>query len=107
VLFDRVRRPGPVTAALSSVGRTALSCYILQNILASVLFYGWGVGLAAHAHHAGWMVAAWAVIALILVAGSRWWLSRFSRGPMETLQVKILALGTEGRRASGPSPVKR
>ncbi|WP_084392594.1 DUF418 domain-containing protein [Nocardiopsis listeri] len=52
------------------------------------------------------MVAAWAVIGLILVASSRWWLSRFSRGPMETLQVRILVLGTEGRRASGPSPVK-
>lgn len=107
VLFDRIRRPGPVTAALSSVGRTALSCYILQNVLASVIFYGWGFGLAAHVDHAGWMVAAWAVIVLVLVAGSRWWLSRFSRGPMETLQVRILALGTSDRHSSGPPLVKR
>lgn len=107
LLMDRVRRPGPLTASLTAVGRTALTCYILQNLLASVIFYGWGLGLAAHAHHAGWMVAAWAVISLLLVAGSRWWLSRFSRGPMELFQARVLALVPEGRPASGPPPVRR
>ncbi|MGW8531394.1 MULTISPECIES: DUF418 domain-containing protein [Nocardiopsidaceae] len=107
LLMDRVRRTGLVTVSLTAVGRTALSCYILQNLLASVLFYDWGLGLAAHAHHAGWMVAAWAVISLVLVAGSRWWLSRFARGPMELLQTWILARVPEGRPSSSPPPVRK
>lgn len=107
LLLDRVRRTGPVAASLTAVGRTALSCYILQNLLASVLFYGWGFGLAARADHAGWMVAAWAVISLVLVTGSRWWLSRFARGPLELLQARILALAPEGRPSSSPPPVRK
>lgn len=107
VLLDRVRRTGPVTVTLSAVGRTALSCYVLQNLLASVLFYGWGFGLSAHADHAGWMVAAWAAISLVLMAGSRWWLSRFDRGPLEKFQARVLALVPEGRSAFGPPPARR
>lgn len=30
---------------LAEVGRMALSCYVLQNVLASVVFYGWDFGL--------------------------------------------------------------
>jgi uncharacterized protein len=33
------------SARLAEVGRAALSCYVLQNVLASVVFYGWGLGL--------------------------------------------------------------
>jgi uncharacterized protein len=45
-LVLRVRR-GPVQQGLAAVGRTALSCYLMQNVVASALCYGWGLGLAA------------------------------------------------------------
>jgi uncharacterized protein len=32
---------------LANVGRTALSCYVLQNLACAILCYGWGLGLAA------------------------------------------------------------
>lgn len=40
-------RAGALQRGLAAVGRTALSCYVLQNLVASVLCYGWGLGLAA------------------------------------------------------------
>lgn len=33
---------------LSAVGRTALTCYVLQNLLGSVIFYAWGFRLASY-----------------------------------------------------------
>ncbi|WP_234004221.1 DUF418 domain-containing protein [Nocardiopsis sp. SBT366] len=106
ILMDRVRRPGQVTASLTAVGRTALSCYILQNLLASLIFYSWGLGMGHLADHAGWMVAAWAVLSLVLVAGSRLWLSRFPRGPMEMFQARVLALVPERDRVPDPPEVE-
>ncbi|MDR7302243.1 DUF418 domain-containing protein [Haloactinomyces albus] len=79
------RQVGPVRRALSEVGRAALSCYVLQNLLASILCYGWGFGLADQLAGARpwWVVGAWAGICAILVLFCRWWLRYFSRGPVE------------------------
>ena len=46
IVLDRPRS-GFVRRRLSDVGRMALSCYIAQNLLASAICYGWGLGLAA------------------------------------------------------------
>ncbi|SDD58168.1 DUF418 domain-containing protein [Glycomyces harbinensis] len=90
LLIERVRR-GPVTAALESLGRTALSGYILQNLLASAICYGWGLGLAARFGDDPWFVAAlWLAISAVLLVGSRLWLRRFATGPAEMLQKTLL-----------------
>ena len=31
------------------VGKMSLSCYVLQNMMASFIFYGWGLGLGGKA----------------------------------------------------------
>ncbi|MEU7003132.1 DUF418 domain-containing protein [Nonomuraea sp. NPDC046570] len=76
---------GVVRRGLTSVGRAALSSYILQNLVASVLCYGWGLGLAARLDWARpwWIPALWAAICLLLAVLSALWLRRFSRGPVE------------------------
>jgi uncharacterized protein len=67
------------------VGRTALSCYLLQNLLAGALFYGWGLGLAAHLGQ--WRVpltmVGYAVVASLVVLCAHLWLRRFTYGPVE------------------------
>ena len=73
-----------VSGALASVGRMALSNYMLQNILAAIVFYGWGFGLARHAN-AALTLLVWAGIAVTLVVFSKWWLRRFALGPFETV----------------------
>ncbi|MDA1367171.1 DUF418 domain-containing protein [Glycomyces algeriensis] len=90
LIVEKMRR-GIVMGAFESLGRTALSGYILQNLLASVICYGWGLGLAARFDSNPWFVLVlWASISAILLIGSRLWLRRFSTGPAEMLQKAVL-----------------
>ncbi|MEZ4756725.1 MAG: DUF418 domain-containing protein [Flavobacteriales bacterium] len=67
---------------LAPMGRMALTNYLLQTVIALLLFNGMGLGL-------GTRVSAWQFEALALavfgmqVAWSRWWLARFRFGPFE------------------------
>jgi uncharacterized protein len=90
LLVEKVKR-GPVMASLESLGRTALSGYIIQNLLASAICYGWGLGLAATFGASPWFtVALWLGIGAFLLVGSRLWLRRFATGPAEMLQKSVL-----------------
>ncbi len=69
-------------APLAAVGRTALSCYLLQSVVATTLFYGYGFGLYGKVGPAAawWIVIGiWAVLPPLAVA----WLRRFRFGPAE------------------------
>lgn len=92
VVSDRIRARGPLTAGLTAVGRTALSCYVLQNVLASLVCYGLGLGLAARWESSGpwWVVGLWAAVCVVLLVGASLWLRRFSHGPLEALQRRAL-----------------
>lgn len=86
--FYQRRDVGVVGGALSRVGKTALSCYVLQNIIASALCYGWGLGLAArygYEHRLAFTVAVYVVVMAVLLTGSRLWTDRFDRGPVESV----------------------
>ncbi|MGP3931140.1 DUF418 domain-containing protein [Nonomuraea sp. KM88] len=78
--------PGVVRRGLTNVGRTALSGYVFQNLLAGALCYGWGLGLASRldAYRPWWVPVAWAAICLLIMVLSSSWLRRFRRGPLET-----------------------
>lgn len=91
-VVDRVRRPGPLMTGLTSVGRTALSGYVLQNALCVLISYGIGLGLAERLDDTGpwWVVALWATVCAVLMAGSTLWLRRFSTGPLESVQKRAL-----------------
>ncbi|MBF8191413.1 DUF418 domain-containing protein [Nonomuraea sp. K274] len=77
--------PGVVRTTITNVGRTALSSYVLQNLVASALCYGWGLGLAARLDglRPWWVPAAWAGVCLLFMTLATLWLRRFSRGPLE------------------------
>jgi uncharacterized protein len=90
LIVEKTRR-GIVMSAFESLGRTALSGYILQNVLASAVCYGWGLGLAAaYGSNAWFVVGLWFAIAAVLLVGSRLWLLRFTTGPAEMLQKAVL-----------------
>jgi uncharacterized protein len=76
---------GVLRRGLTSVGRSALSCYVFQNLAAATLCYGWGLGLATELDWARpwWPVLAWALIVGSFVVLSTLWLRKFSRGPLE------------------------
>lgn len=111
-LLDRVRRHGQVVRSLRAVGRTALTCYVLQNLSGSVIFYGWGLGLASYLEargvegpaRDGWVLGAWLVITLVLVLGARLWLRRFERGPLEAAGARLVSLVPERRSVPERTP---
>ncbi len=92
IALDRLWIPRPVTTALGSIGRTALTCYVAQNLLCMLLCYGFGLGLAARLAGTGpwWVMGLWAAVGSALAAGSWLWLRRFDRGPLESVQRFVL-----------------
>ncbi|WP_407351076.1 DUF418 domain-containing protein [Luteimonas sp. R10] len=69
---------------LAPAGRMALSHYLLQSLVGSLVFYGYGLALWGRIGHAGLLLLA-AVVFALQVATSRWWLARFRFGPVEWL----------------------
>ena len=65
-------------------GRMALTNYLMQTVLQSAFFYGWGLGQIGKYGLIFVLPFSLALFALQL-AYSRWWLARFRFGPVEWL----------------------
>lgn len=74
----------PVTTALARVGQMAFTNYLMQSVLASLIFYGFGLGLAGDFGRLGQQMVVWSVWA-VQILWSIAWLSRFRFGPAEWL----------------------
>jgi uncharacterized protein len=84
VVFCRAQSGQWLKHALASVGRMALTNYLLQSLFCGFIFYGWGLGLFGSTQR--WeqfaiVICIW-LLQLIL---STWWMSRFQFGPIEWL----------------------
>lgn len=82
------RAAGRIGRALVPVGRTALSCYVLQNAIAGAICYGWGFGLTSRLDAATVVpvtVLLYLAICATMMIAAAWWLRRFERGPLEWL----------------------
>ncbi len=75
---------GKWSSPLSAVGRMALSNYLLQSIICSLIFYGHGLGRVGQIDHVGqlWITA---IIWTGQLIASPIWLSYFRFGPAEWL----------------------
>jgi uncharacterized protein len=81
----RLRNTAPVAALIrwmAPAGRMPLTNYLTQSVLMAFLLSGWGLQLGAELNRTelallalGIVPAQWAV--------SRWWITRFGKGPME------------------------
>ena len=98
VLAVRTRVWKAIPAALAPVGQMAFTNYLTQSILMTVLLYGGrGPGLYGKVDRP-FLAAATATIWLLQILWSRWWMARFTMGPLEWLW----------RRAyRGPMPLRR
>ena len=69
---------------LAAMGRMALTNYLLQSVIATLLFYGYGLGLARRVSPSLALLIAAAILAgQILISG--WWMRRYRFGPAEWL----------------------
>ncbi|HEY0334501.1 MAG TPA: DUF418 domain-containing protein [Stenotrophomonas sp.] len=70
--------------ALAPAGRMALSNYVLQSLICTWLFYGYGAGLFERLPRA-WQIPLAMLIFALQVLLSQAWLRRFRFGPLEWL----------------------
>ena len=69
---------------LAPVGRMALTNYLLQSILCTLIFYGYGLGYFEQLPRA-WQPLFVLAVFIAQVLLSHWWLARFRFGPAEWL----------------------
>jgi uncharacterized protein len=78
-------RAGPwMKRWLAPAGRMALTNYLLQSVVGTLLFYQYGLGLWGQMSRA-WQFALVVVVFALQLVLSRWWLDRFRFGPVEWL----------------------
>lgn len=84
VIAWRNLRGRRVLGALGPVGRMALTNYLLQTVIALLIFYGFGLGFFGRV---GATPAIGVAIAIFVVQlpVSAWWLRRYRHGPAEWL----------------------
>jgi uncharacterized protein len=73
-----------LTVRLAAVGRMALSCYLLETIICTAIFYGHGVGLFGSVERTG-QIAIVAAVWVFLLVLCPIWMRHFRFGPFEWL----------------------
>jgi len=66
---------------LAPAGRMALTHYLSQTVICSLVFYGYGLGQWGMSR--GWQMVFVVAVFALQVLLSRWWLARFRYGPLE------------------------
>jgi len=84
MLFCRAKGWAGPKKLLANVGRTALSNYLLQTVVLTILFYGHGFGLFGRVERTGQILIVLAVWSF-QIAASDLWLRSFRFGPAEWL----------------------
>jgi uncharacterized protein len=83
LLFAKGRAAGLVKL-LAPVGRMALTNYLMQSLITSILFLGWGFGLFGKIELWQGILITIAIFTMQIPL-SIWWLGRFRFGPVEWL----------------------
>lgn len=83
LLYSKGKAAGFVKI-LAPVGRMALTNYLMQSLITSVLFLGWGFGLFGKIEIWQGILITVAIFGL-QISLSKWWLGRFRFGPAEWL----------------------
>lgn len=80
LLFNRPA--GRALGILASVGRMALTNYLSQSVICTLIFYSYGLGLIGKVNPTLGVGLAVAIY-LVQIVWSHWWLRHFKFGPME------------------------
>lgn len=72
-------------APMATVGRMPLTNYLMQTLIATAIFNGWGLGLYYKVGPALGLALSFAIFFLVQVPLSKWWLQAHAFGPMEWL----------------------
>jgi uncharacterized protein len=84
ILLLRNDRLKTILSPMASMGRMAISNYLLQSIICTMLFYSYGLGLYGKVGPALTLLMALVIYSCQMVV-SRYWLNRYQIGPVEWL----------------------
>lgn len=73
---------------LAKAGRMSLTIYIMQSLIATTIFYSYGLGLYGQINLLTGTLLALGIFAVQLIFAELW-LSKFNQGPLEILWRKI------------------
>jgi uncharacterized protein len=73
---------GKMTKYISSVGKMALSNYLIQSFICAFIFYGFGLGLYGSLTRFG-LVPIILLLWVFQLYASKYWLKHFTQGPIE------------------------
>jgi len=79
------RRLAPMAAA----GRMPLTNYLMQTLICTTLFYGWGFGLWGKVGPAAGLALSVTIFFAVQVPWSLWWLRSHDQGPLERLWARL------------------
>lgn len=80
----------------SPLGRMSLSNYVMQSIVGSYIYYGFGLGLYQYTGATYSLIIG---VGLAIMQGyfSVWWFRKYPQGPLETIWHRLTWLGTGTR----------
>lgn len=81
-----------VLLKIAPYGKMSLTNYLTQSIIGGFVFYNWGLGLYRYSGHASSLLLG-VLCVVVQYIFCRWWLSRHSHGPFETLWRKLTWIG--------------
>ena len=88
-------------APVASAGRMAITNYLAQSLICTLIFYGYGLGFYGAGQAACVLLAV--IIWLVEVAWSVWWLKHFRFGPVEWLWRTITYWEGQPMRLAAPT----
>jgi len=105
VLLYRLPACRRVQSWLSPIGRMSLSNYVIQSIIGTTLYHGYGFGLYKHT---GATVCLLIGLTLAVLQGffSAWWFRSHSQGPLESLWHTWTWVGRRAKETPVASPIK-
>jgi uncharacterized protein len=104
ILLCRRGTGGRLANALGAVGKLALTNFLLQSLLCSLLFYGYGMSYFGSIR-LPYLYVLIAEIWLLQLVCSMLWLRRFSIGPAEWLWKSLTDNRKQAIRVATPTPV--
>lgn len=94
VLLFQMRFFHKALNVLSPIGRMSLSNYIIQSVLGTIIYYGFGLGLYQYTG-ATFCILIGTGLAILQGIFSSWWMKNHKQGPLETLWHKATWIGTK------------
>ena len=83
LMFYKTKMHNPLLY-FSRFGRMSLSNYIIQSIIGSALFYGWGFGLYQYTGATlGLLIGL--ILTILIGIFCKWWIMNHKQGPLETI----------------------